>query len=204
MSYPDVYILRHGETEWNLVQRIQGSQDSPLTEKGKEQARVQAGLLEPILREHAGIPVYASPLGRARETARIAMGGCAPGLRLDLRLQEINAGAWEGLTRHEVAAGWPIEWALCGDDYELFTRAPNGETVQAAFDRAEAFLKDLLCPAVVITHGIFSCFLRGILMGKTVGEITDMPRQQGVIYHLSQGREEVIEKKCDEIEFSSK
>ncbi len=196
MTYPDVFILRHGETEWNLARRIQGQKDSSLTELGRTQAQMQRDLLQPILQKFPDIDMHCSPLGRAQATARIAL-GCSPRVRLDLRLQEIGAGSWEGLTRDEVAKGWPDEWALCLDDYDLFTRTPDGESVAQAFARAEAFLKELRGPAIVVTHGVFSCFLRGILQNQAVEQIADMPRRQGVIYHLQGGRERVIEKKSD-------
>ncbi len=63
----DLYLVRHGETEWNRLRRIQGLTDIPLNDTGREQARRTGMLLtrRPIAR------VYASPLGRARETAEI-------------------------------------------------------------------------------------------------------------------------------------
>ena len=66
---PELYLLRHGETEWNVQGRLQGRLDSPLTERGQEQARRQAELLAAL----PPMAAWASPAGRAVATARIAL-----------------------------------------------------------------------------------------------------------------------------------
>ncbi len=92
------YALRHGQTEWNLQMRLQGSTDIPLNDTGREQARHAAG----ILAGHGLTRIITSPLSRALETARIV------GERLELepvvddRLIERNFGQFEGMTIDEV------------------------------------------------------------------------------------------------------
>lgn len=100
----DLYLVRHGETEWNRARRIQGLTDIPLNDTGREQARVTGTLLRrrPITR------VVASPLVRARETAEIIareLGLPAPELRE--ALVERNYGEAEGLSFHEVDTRFP-------------------------------------------------------------------------------------------------
>ncbi|WP_309708490.1 histidine phosphatase family protein [Pseudolysinimonas sp.] len=100
----DVYLVRHGETEWNRQRRIQGLTDIPLNATGREQARLTGLLLtrRPISR------VVASPLGRARETAEIIatqIGLDAPQLRE--AFVERNYGAAEGLDFHEIDVRYP-------------------------------------------------------------------------------------------------
>ena len=72
--YPELIVIRHGQTQWNLEGRWQGHGDSPLTAKGEDQARAIGGILA-----RAGITAeshraYVSPSGRARATARLALG----------------------------------------------------------------------------------------------------------------------------------
>lgn len=100
----DLYLVRHGETEWNRQRRIQGLTDIPLNATGREQARLTGMLLtrRPISR------VVASPLGRARETAEIItaeLGLDAPELRE--AFVERNYGAAEGLSFHEIDVRYP-------------------------------------------------------------------------------------------------
>jgi uncharacterized phosphatase len=100
----DLYLVRHGETEWNRQRRIQGLTDIPLNETGREQARLTGMLLtrRPITR------VVASPLSRARETAEIIamqLGLGDPELRD--AFVERNYGAAEGLDFHEIDVRYP-------------------------------------------------------------------------------------------------
>jgi broad specificity phosphatase PhoE len=104
----DILLVRHGESEANALGRLQGHLDSPLSERGREQARIVADWLS---RRRIGWDVaYTSPLLRARETAEIlttTLGAAPPTLEPDLK--EIHAGRLEGLTRDEMAERHP-EW----------------------------------------------------------------------------------------------
>src|SRR5215472_9333559 len=105
MVLPVVYLVRHGETEWNLVRRYQGWGDSPLTERGLAQAEAVGRVLAEISAATTA-QIISSPLGRARRTAEIigsALGNRAP-ILLEERLKEISIGAWDGLLRDEIEA----------------------------------------------------------------------------------------------------
>ena len=100
----DLYLVRHGETEWNRQRRIQGLTDIPLNDTGREQARLTGTLLtrRPITR------VVASPLGRARETAQIISAELGLGEpQLHDAFVERNYGAAEGLDFHEIDVRYP-------------------------------------------------------------------------------------------------
>jgi broad specificity phosphatase PhoE len=102
-----IYLVRHGETEWNRVGRWQGVTDIALSETGRAQAR----MLVERLRGRGLVRVFASDLARARETAEIiatAHGLAAP--VSDWRLRERGFGCFEGLTREECAAQFPEAW----------------------------------------------------------------------------------------------
>ena len=92
------YVLRHGQTDWNVQMRLQGSTDIPLNETGRVQAHVAAK----ILAGEGITKIIASPLSRALETARIvgALAGIEP--VVDGRLIERNFGLFEGMTIDEV------------------------------------------------------------------------------------------------------
>lgn len=86
------YIVRHGETEWNLEQRLQGWLDSPLTQRGKEQASSLSAALRDI---HFDACIVSSS-GRALETARLLLVGRAVELMIEDSLREIYLGNWQG------------------------------------------------------------------------------------------------------------
>ncbi|MEM6371348.1 MAG: histidine phosphatase family protein [Pseudomonadota bacterium] len=184
MTSPDLLILRHGETEWNLQGRMQGARNSPLTQRGVAQAEAQGRLLSRF-----GIDdwdLWCSPQGRARDTARIALGLRAKAVRTDGRLAEIRMGAWTGARRRTIAAACPD---LFENDTDMvwYDHAPGGEGLEALYARTGAFLADLARPSVVFTHGITSRMLRCHALGLAPGAFADLPGGQGVVYHLSQG-----------------
>ena len=159
-----VWLLRHGETEWNVQLRLQGHNDSPLTERGLASARAVARRLL----NAAPSVIYTSDLGRAHRTAEEIAGATQVPVRTEVRLREKNNGVFEGLTQEEVATRYPEEYARYKTrpvDYA----PPGGESTLQLRDRARAILADLaaLHPGeriVVVTHGgIISVFLRDLL-----------------------------------------
>jgi broad specificity phosphatase PhoE len=184
MKYPDLLVLRHGETVWNQLGKFQGRKDSPLTQKGQTQALRQNALLAKV--RNPPLAKYCSPQGRAVQTARLALGS-DDGLILDKRLQEIDFGEWEGATRDEILAkiDYPFDSGLWN------FRSPNGESFGAITERVESFLNDLGEPAIIVTHGITSIVLRGLYLGLNQPEILKLPRDQGSIYQLSNGVETI-------------
>ena len=98
-----VYVVRHGETEWNAEGRVQGHTDVSLSEQG----RCQAQVLGQRLAEVAFDVAYCSDLARASETARIILGDRAVPLRPTPQLREYQKGVFEGLTVHEYSKRYP-------------------------------------------------------------------------------------------------
>jgi broad specificity phosphatase PhoE len=90
-------LVRHGETDWNAVGRLQGHTDRPLSDYGRRQARQ---LAEELVGEEPDA-IYASDLARARETAEIAGERLGLPVVLDADLREKDWGSWEGLTAVE-------------------------------------------------------------------------------------------------------
>jgi probable phosphoglycerate mutase len=149
-DYPKIWLLRHGETYWNAEKRIQGQLESELTPKGIAHAECQLRLMPPILALDP--PCFVSPLGRAQQTARIALAD--RDFVTDARLAEAHAGEWQGLLRMEVRRNNPDILSMETSSLELFTRAPGGETGPQFQARIEAFMADLTEPSVVVALGL--------------------------------------------------
>lgn len=187
-NFPDLYVLRHGQTEWNLVKRYQGSLDSPLTALGREQAASQQRILAGLGEGASTANAFASPQKRAHDTARIALGGIGPEAAADDRLKEIMFGAWEGKTRVEIEALEP-EVARIGTSKAWYFMAPDGESYDDIAGRVADFLASLQRPSIVVTHGVTSIVLRGLWLGMSAEELLELPHEQGCVYHLSNGQE---------------
>lgn len=187
--YPDLLILRHGETEWNRIGRMQGAADSPLTELGRTQATAQGRLLAE--RDLTGWGYRVSPLGRCRETARIALGSEVGRAQEDSRLVEITLGDWTGKLRTEIAAEVPHLFDQ-GDGMAWYDHAPGGEGLEGIYARTGAFLSELNAPTVIVTHGITSRILRCHYLGLESAAFADLPGGQGVIYHMSNGSQSCL------------
>ena len=86
------YIVRHGETEWNRVKRMQGQTDIPLAEEGVRLAKLSGTHMRQLPIDL----IISSPLGRAVETAKLMTAGRGIPILTDARIQEISFGDWEG------------------------------------------------------------------------------------------------------------
>lgn len=177
---PDLYLLRHGQTEWNAQGRLQGRQDSPLTALGRAQARRQSWLV----RDLAGVSRHASTAGRAQQTARIVF--ARADFHSDARLHEIDIGAFTGRTGPALRAAHPALFAAGPLDW--YDHAPGGEHFAGLQARVRAFLRDLDGPALVVTHGITLRMLRLQAMGLPLSELAQMPVLQGAVHLVSRGR----------------
>jgi broad specificity phosphatase PhoE len=182
--YPEIYVLRHGETLWNAEGRMQGALNSPLTPLGKDQAERQAQILAKI--DLKGFAVLCSPQGRAFETAAIALARQVENIQTDRRLREIEVGEWAGRLRSELAG--PDEFEDTPDGaLELYERAPGGEGFAALEVRCKEFVASLQEPSVLVTHGITSRMIRAVVLGLGRAGMAEMPGGQGVVYHLKDG-----------------
>jgi probable phosphoglycerate mutase len=149
-----LYLVRHGETDWNRDQRLQGTIDVPLNRAGVAQARRLAGYCSRI----RVACIVSSPLARASTTAAILAEACACPLALDARLREVDHGAWNGRTLRDIARCFP---SLVRNERllpEAFTIS-RGEPLSAVSRRASGALADLLDAhdgqsVVVVGHGV--------------------------------------------------
>ncbi len=188
-DYPPLYVLRHGQTEWNLADRMQGWQDSPLTHLGRAQALAQQRILFGIL-DGSQAARY-SPSGRARATAQIALDQHFGTAIEDARLQEINVGDWTGCTPTEIAAEKagidPTE------DWHMWKfGAPGGETLDEMTVRCRAVLDDLTKPTILVTHGVTSRLLRCLALGLSPEALGTLPGGQGVVHVVENGKARIL------------
>jgi len=188
MPRPTIYYIRHGETEWNALGRLQGTQDIPLNALGRVQA-VQAGniLAERVAhdgRDLASLRFVASPLVRARATMELVLVTLKlppAGYALDARLREIGYGKWEGATLPEMQAADPAFYARRLTD--KWSLAPEGgETYADVEDRVRDWYKSLSGDIVAVAHGGTARALMVALGFETPHSAVDLPIQQGAVY----------------------
>ena len=193
-----LYLLRHGETAWNIDRRMQGSKDSALTERGRIQAAAMGRALAAELARDPGPTVFLrSPLGRTRETALII--GRELGLDDaewcdDPRLAELRYGDWEGSTWAEIEVRHPDAMATWRADPEGFC-PPGGETHFELRRRSAAALADIIAAGtrtVVVSHGVSGAVLRGLLHGLDARAMFVLEKPQDAFFRLLDGREERI------------
>lgn len=193
MAFPLLYLLRHGETEWNAEGRFQGQNNAPLTTRGKQDAHAQGQLLEQVFAKHPRIAIYASPLGRVRQTVEIALASHDRKAQVDDRLMEINIGQWQGLTIPEIEAGWPEIFSAHATTFELLANAPDGENTAALFARCTQFLNGLSGPSVLFSHGATMAALRSIARGLPSADAGNLDRRQACIYQIQNTQEKIFE-----------
>lgn len=135
----NVYLLRHGETQWNADgNRYCGRTDIPLTKKGI----MQAENVNAQLKKVDFNAVYSSPLLRAVHTAQIASG--RDSIITDERLIEVDFGNWEGKTREAFISEDPELWQRWLNDPGCTKAGGIGETARAVVDRVNEFFESAL------------------------------------------------------------
>lgn len=186
-----IYLVRHGQTEFNAAQRWQGQVDSPLTELGRQQAARMGRRLAGLTGTDKA-HIFSSPLGRARQTCEIIAGeiGMIDGITLDPGLMEIGMGAWDGMTDYEIDHEYPgLRDGL--DRHEWFFHAPGGETFEKMADRVSRSLETIkqrqARDAIIICHGITSRILRGVYASLPKDETLRLEVPQDAFFHLRDG-----------------
>jgi len=162
-----IYLIRHGETDWNAQSRYQGQADIPMNAVGRSQAHRNGQALRTLLPQVADAHFVASPLGRARETMEIVRAGLGlePGAyALDDRLKELHYGHWQGVYATDLA-GFDAEGAEERSRDTFRWRPRGGESYADLMERAIDWLGGVRRDTVAATHGGISRVLRGHLYG---------------------------------------
>lgn len=152
-----IYFIRHGETVWNTLKIFQGSSNSPLTEKGREQAKK----LGEKLKDTEFSNFYSSPLGRTIETSKLIIGDRDIKIEFIDEFKEISVGRMEGVPREEFEREFPGQFHNFFFNPKDYDPAPyGGESFPQLIERVERGLKKITenhkknDVVVVITHGM--------------------------------------------------
>jgi 2,3-bisphosphoglycerate-dependent phosphoglycerate mutase len=153
MTTKRILLVRHGQTDWNLEERWQGSIDVPLNEVGLKQAQS----LATHLRDGPITAIYSSDLKRAHQTASAVAAVKGLPVHGDPRLREIHLGDFQGLTHTELVARFPQEMTLMRQNYMEFV-FPGGESRRAMQNRAYEALASIVeretgPEILVVSHG---------------------------------------------------
>lgn len=144
----ELFLIRHGQTEWSVSGQHTGMTDLPLTDEGRRQSASAGPIISRLLEGRQFAAIYSSPLQRARDTAALALGVSAVPVICD-ELREYQYGELEGLTPQQIREripGWDIWRDGC----------PGGETTEEVGARADAFLErcnDVTEPVAAFSHG---------------------------------------------------
>ncbi len=184
-----LWVCRHGETVWNREGRWQGREDSPLTAAGEAQARRVGAFLVTQGIGPATHRILTSPQGRAAHTAALALADLGGKAEPDLRLSEIDVGAWTGLDRDAIRAQIDPGAGLLAP----YAVAPGAETFDTLMARVRSLLLDLGGPALLFTHGITSRFLRAAALGGDTTMAEALPGGQGVVHRIENGQHDTFD-----------
>jgi len=196
MKLPTIYLLRHGQTEWNVEGRYQGQLNSPLTSLGREQAKLNALKLQKYVNINE-LKLFSSPLGRARETAEIIAkqnGLASSQIIFEEDIQEVNYGIFEGKTKE-----------YCKDVYakEFSEREANkftyvlegGESYANVFVRLKRWLTSVEEEKVIVivAHEMINRALRGIYCQLPNDKMLKLRQANDVLIKLENGVEKILD-----------
>lgn len=183
-----LYVVRHGETDWNAAGRLQGQTDIPLNDTGRNQARRNGLRLRDELPDPATIDFVASPLSRASETmqlVRLGLGLPRDGYATDDRLKEISYGLYEGCTWPQLP---PVDRAGIARSKDAYNWRPDrGESYADLTDRARSWLDGITRDTVVVTHGGITRALRGLTVGIPTDKVPTLKVPQDRVLVLRDG-----------------
>ncbi len=168
MSYPTIYLIRHGETVWNLEGRYQGKKNSPLTLKGESQAKANAIKLANNIVNFDEVKIYASPLGRARDTAFIICDELnidRDKIIFDKRIEEFDYGIFEGQLKSFCQTKYATEFNAREADKWNY-QIENGESYEMVTKRLKLWLDEVKDEKMVIliAHEMINRALRGLYL----------------------------------------
>lgn len=180
----EIYFVRHGQTEWNAIRRMQGQWNSDLSELGRAQAKVNGELLSGLGIES----MFASPLDRTMQTAEIINEHLNLPITYDERIMEWDCGDWSGHLYDEVRVKWAAEWAALEADRFNY-RGPNCENYPDMFERARPFIDELLDHSAsriaVVSHGMIGKVMIAILLGLDEEQTLEIHQPNDVVFSTS-------------------
>lgn len=149
----NLYLTRHGQTEWNVARRMQGQKNSPLTELGKQQAKWLSDRLNEVTIDI----IISSSSGRAVQTAEIIRGNRDIAIISNDNLREISLGAWEGMSDAEVESSYLEEHNNFWHFPHLYQPVTGGETFSQVRSRVSNEVEKIISNysgknILIVTH----------------------------------------------------
>lgn len=194
-----IYLVRHGETDWNKTYRFQGQADIPLNEYGIELAVKTAEALRSVPFEAA----FSSPLSRAVETARILLGDRPLPIVMDDRLKEINFGGCEGtVVPPDVKEDPSNPLYYFWRKPEKYLPPPNAESLEELCRRSAAFLEEKILPlektyktVLIVGHGALNRSILNPIAGIPIKDFWHISLKNCAVSQISleNGSFQVIE-----------
>jgi len=194
VNYPTIILIRHGQTVWNEEGRFQGRLNSPLTKKGKLEAKENAKKLKKNIEDFENIKIFSSPLGRARDTAYIIcdeLGISRDRIIFDDRIIEFNYGIFEGQKREDMMKLQEFhdreanKWS-----YEI----ENGESYILVQDRVKDFLNSIKDEekVIIVAHEMVNRTIRGVYCDYNNSVILRLKQPNDVILYLNNKEEKIL------------
>ena len=178
-----IYLFRHGETEWNVAGRMQGRLDSPLTERGREQALAHGRQLAQL-----GTPdcYWVSSAGRTRATAKLIHESVQAPQHFSDALLERDCGIWSGKTPEQVRLEHANEWAQLQADAHHH-RPGGGENLPDLLARFRKLLMGWQQPdcLAIVTHGVVSRAILGHFLRLNEQQIRRVKHPNALFYELT-------------------
>jgi len=193
-----IYLVRHGQTAFNLERRHHGHTDSPLTELGREQARRAGETLATLIDPRDCV----SPLGRALQTANIIADVTVVERPIIVAadLIEIGMGSAEGMTQAEMERRWPALQAAAASE-TMSLQSPDGEDLEALtrrLDRALRRVADHYAESrIIVSQGVAGRVLRGLYLGLNAADAFRLDAPQDALFRLNGGEVTLISFRID-------
>ena len=180
----ELYFVRHGQTEWNAIRRMQGQWNSDLSELGRAQAEVNGKFLEPLGIEY----LVASPLDRTRQTAEIITDQLQISFGVDDRIKEWDCGDWSGEMWDDLQEKWPEEFA-CWQSDQFHYRGPAAENYPDMIERSSPFLNEILATGftriAIVSHGMIGRAMIGTLLSMSPEEMLGFSQTNDTVIKLT-------------------
>ena len=182
--------MRHGQTEWNALKRVQGQWNSDLSETGERQAERNGEFLE-----GQGIEcLFSSPLDRTRQTSNILKKYISLEPIYDSRIMEWDSGHWSGFMWEEIHKNWPLEYESWRQDPFNFNEL-GCESYPDMIERANPFVQELQLSKentiAVVSHGIIGRVMIGLLLKHSEKEMVSYHQTNDTIIKVEMSGEKV-------------
>ena len=165
-----LFITRHGETDWNVQEKVCGISEAQLTENGRQQAQLLAQQLERDKDKNNIGAIYVSPLKRARETASYIEQALHIQAVVEKRIQEVNFGSFEG-------KNWKSD-AFLQIRHSPFMKFPGGESLTLAAVRSYSFIEEIAKKSdsnvLFVCHGLISAIMSTYFKSMSIEDFMNL------------------------------